>query len=74
MLSTASEYALRSMCCLARHDQEAMTADAVARETHIESEYLAKVLGLLARGGLIRSRQDPRPRQRCTPAVAGAAL
>lgn len=57
MLSTASEYALRSMCCLARNGLDAMTAEMVAAETDIGSEYLSKVLGQLARGGLVRSRR-----------------
>ncbi|MFW5652574.1 MAG: Rrf2 family transcriptional regulator [Planctomycetota bacterium] len=57
MLSTASEYALRSMCCLARNGGDAMTAEMIAGETDIGSEYLSKVLGQLARGGLVRSRR-----------------
>lgn len=60
MLSTATVYALRAMVCLAAHPGEPLTGRQIAREADIRSEYLAKVLGNLARNGLVSSRRGRR--------------
>ena len=60
MFSTATVYALRAMVCLAEHPGEPLTGRQIAREAEIRSEYLAKVLGNLARSGLVSSRRGRR--------------
>lgn len=60
MLSTATVYALRAMVCLAAHPGEPLTGRQIAGEAEICSEYLAKVLGTLARNGLVSSRRGRR--------------
>ena len=57
MLSTASIYALRAMSCLAEYPDEPLTSKDIADKVGIHSEYLAKVLGVLSRAGLIHSRR-----------------
>lgn len=57
MLSTASNYALQAMVCLAGHPGEPLTSNRISELVGIRSEYLAKVLGTLTRAGLVRSRR-----------------
>ena len=57
MLSQTSEYALRAMSCLAYAPDELTPTPVLAKYTKVPSNYLAKVLQLLAQGGLIRGRR-----------------
>lgn len=57
MLSQTLEYALRAAAFLARSSGTARTAEEIATATHVPSGYLAKVLGQLARAGVVRSQR-----------------
>ncbi len=56
MLSRTSEYALRALIHLARHDDEwPISGVRIAAETGIPPKYLSKILGDLVRGGILDS-------------------
>lgn len=56
MLSLTSEYALRAMIHLAQHESEwPIPGKLIAAATNIPPKYLAKVLGDLVRGGVLKS-------------------
>lgn len=56
MLSRTSEYALQAMIYLARHpDAWPVSGRKIADETGIPRNYLARILGILARTGLLDS-------------------
>ena len=57
MLSHTLEYALRAVAFLAGTRDRAHTAREIADATSVPSGYLAKVLGQLARAGVIRSQR-----------------
>lgn len=57
MLSQTAEYALRAVVALANRDGEGRTTQEIAEESHIPPDYLSKVLGLLARSGLVHSQR-----------------
>ncbi|MEM1183899.1 MAG: Rrf2 family transcriptional regulator [Planctomycetota bacterium] len=57
MLSQTSEYALRAMSCLAYAPDELTPTPVLARYTKVPSNYLAKVLQLLAQADLIVGRR-----------------
>ncbi|MEL7472972.1 MAG: Rrf2 family transcriptional regulator [Planctomycetota bacterium] len=57
MLSQTAEYALRAMAILAYSPDELVPTPKLAEETKVPSNYLAKVLQLLAGDGLIIGRR-----------------
>ena len=57
MLSQTTEYALRAMVHLADQSEESLTTPQIAKATQVPVGYLAKVLGSLARAGLVRSQR-----------------
>lgn len=54
-ISQTAEYALRAVVWLAGHTDVASGTPEIARATRVPPGYLAKVLQLLARGGLVTS-------------------
>ncbi len=57
MLSQTAEYALRAMACLAYRPDELTATPALAKQTQVPSNYLAKVLQVLASADLIVGRR-----------------
>lgn len=57
MLSQTTEYALRAMVTLAASPDEAQTARQIAGASKIPADYLAKILGSLARAGLVTAQR-----------------
>lgn len=58
MITQAAEYALRAAVCLAsRPAGEAMTTQQIARRAGVPAGYLAKVLQVLARAGIVDSQR-----------------
>jgi Rrf2 family protein len=57
MLSQTAEYALRAMVALATTTRTALTAQEIAADSHVPPDYLAKVLRLLSRAGLVRAQR-----------------
>jgi len=57
MFSRTSEYALRSMTCLALHPGQVVPTPVLAREARVPENYLAKVLQQLAASELIVGRR-----------------
>ncbi|MFO7655126.1 MAG: Rrf2 family transcriptional regulator [Candidatus Krumholzibacteriia bacterium] len=55
MISQTVEYALRAVLSLGRTPDEAQTAKQIAVAMNVPPSYLAKVLQLLARAGVVRS-------------------
>lgn len=60
MLSHTAEYALRAVVCLAGHRDGPLTSSEVAESTGVPASYLAKVLKMLARAGVVDSRRGRR--------------
>ena len=57
MLSQTTEYALRAMACLAQRPGELVATPALAGQTRVPANYLAKILQQLATAGLINGRR-----------------
>jgi len=57
MLSQTVEYALRAMVCLAAFPDGRVSAGALADQTCVPPDYLAKVLQLLSKANLIAGRR-----------------
>ncbi len=57
MYSQTAEYALRAMSCLALHPTELVPTTTLSLQTRVPSNYLAKVLQLLAAENLIAGRR-----------------
>ena len=57
MFSQTAEYALRAMTCLALSESDRVASSTLAEQTHVPQDYLAKVLQLLAKAGLIVGRR-----------------
>ncbi len=57
MFSQTTEYALRAMACLSLKPNTLVSAVALADQTKVPSNYLAKVLQTLAQAGLIDGRR-----------------
>jgi Rrf2 family protein len=57
MLSQTLEYALRAVAFLAQAGAQARTAQEIAEATRVPANYLAKVLGQLARAGVVSSQR-----------------
>ena len=57
MISQTAEYALRAVVCLAADSDRTLTTPEIARRGMIPEGYLAKVMGLLVRARLVRSRR-----------------
>lgn len=55
VLSQTVEYALRAMLYIARQQPRAVRISEVAAEVHAPAGYLSKILGQLARGGVVES-------------------
>ena len=59
MLSVTADYALRAIVFLARHEGQAMRADAIAAATGAPRNYMAKTLHALAKARLVTSARGP---------------
>ncbi|MEM1330343.1 MAG: Rrf2 family transcriptional regulator [Planctomycetota bacterium] len=57
MISQTAEYALRAMACLAYQPEKLTATPELAKMTRVPSNYLAKVLQMLAGAGLIQGRR-----------------
>ncbi len=57
MFSQTTEYALRAMSCLAYAPESPVSTTDLATQTRVPSNYLAKVLQILASAGLIVGRR-----------------
>ena len=57
MFSQTVEYALRAMVHLAQQSPDQCTTDQIAQEMQVPKAYLAKVLQLLVRAGLVQSQR-----------------
>ena len=57
MISQTSEYALRAVVHLADQSGRSLTTPEIAEATRVPVGYLAKVLGQLAKAGLVRSQR-----------------
>jgi len=55
MISQTAEYALRAVVWLASHDQGPLGAPRIAAGARVPAGYLAKVMQMLARAGLVAS-------------------
>jgi Rrf2 family protein len=60
MISQTAEYALRAAVYLATSLEHPRPAWEISEATRIPASYLAKVLGSLARAGLVQSQRGPR--------------
>jgi Rrf2 family nitric oxide-sensitive transcriptional repressor len=56
MISQTAEYALRAIVYLADHPDQAHTADAIAQGTKVPVGYLAKIMQILTKAGLVTSQ------------------
>ncbi len=59
MLSQTAEYALRAAVLLARAPDQFVPAAVLAKAAGVPPPYLAKLLGALARAGLVEARRGP---------------
>lgn len=59
MISKTAEYAVRACLWLASQPGHARTVQHVAAAIHVPPNYLAKVLHLLGRAGLVRAQPGP---------------
>jgi Rrf2 family protein len=59
VLSQTAEYALRATIYIARHTPRAVRLNDVAQAVHAPPRYLAKILGQLAREGILHSSRGP---------------
>jgi Rrf2 family protein len=59
MLPKTSEYALRTVACLAQGSGHVEPAESLAEQTKVPRRYLHKVLQDLVAAGLVRSRSGP---------------
>ena len=57
MMSQSAEYSLRAVVCLATHGERPMTIRQIAELTLVPAGYLAKILGALARAGLVAAQR-----------------
>lgn len=56
MFSLSSKYALRAMICLTQHaDEWPISSERIAERTDVPAKYMSKILGDLARCGILRS-------------------
>jgi len=57
MISQTAEYALRAIVYIADHPDQAHTADAIAQGTKVPVGYLAKIMQILTKAGLVTSQR-----------------
>jgi len=57
VISQTAEYALRAVVCLANQKGKPMVTPQIADITHVPVGYLAKVLQMLGRAGIVRSQR-----------------
>lgn len=57
MISPTAEYALRAIVALARAGDQAMVTAKIAEITKVPAGYLSKVLQILRKSGLVRSKR-----------------
>lgn len=74
MLSQTAEYALRATIYIARHTPRAVRLNDVAKAVHAPPRYLAKILGQLAREGVLHSSRGPNGGFRLAPRKERASL
>jgi Rrf2 family protein len=59
MISQTAEYALRAVYCLGASTDRLVTSQEISKSMDIPGSYLSKVLGALARAGVVRSQRGP---------------
>ena len=74
VLSNTMEYALRATLCIARRAPDSVRLPEIAAEIRAPARYLAKVLGHLARAGVLTSTRGPAGGFRLTPRRSGVSL
>lgn len=74
VLSHTMEYALRATLYIARRAPDAVRLPEIAAEIRAPARYLAKILGQLARAGVLTSTRGPAGGFRLAPRHAGASL
>ena len=57
MLNQTSRYALSILCYLARHGEERVPAHQIAADTATPANYVAKILAILRKDGLVEARE-----------------
>ena len=57
MISQTAEYALRAIVFIADHPDQAHTAEAIGQGTKVPVGYLAKIMQILAKAGLVTSQR-----------------
>ena len=57
MISQSAEYSLRAVLCLASRDGAALTTQQIADDAQIPAGYLAKILQILGRAGIVNSQR-----------------
>jgi len=57
VFSQTVDYALRAVLCLATRPHQAQTAEQIARWAAVPAGYLAKVLQVLGKAGIVRSQR-----------------
>jgi len=57
VFSQTVDYALRAVLCLATRPNQAQTAEQIARWAAVPAGYLAKVLQVLGKAGIVRSQR-----------------
>ncbi|WP_428939024.1 RrF2 family transcriptional regulator [Fontivita pretiosa] len=60
MISQSAEYSLRAIVCLAQHAGRPLTIRQIAQVTRVPAGYLAKLLALLHRAGIVASQRGLR--------------
>lgn len=71
MISQTAEYALRAVVCLAAEPDRSLTTPEIARRGRIPAGYLAKIMGALARAGVVRGRRGVGGGYTLIPPAAG---
>jgi Rrf2 family iron-sulfur cluster assembly transcriptional regulator len=68
MLNATTKHALKALAFLAKQDREEfIPIEKIAKATSLPREYLAKVIKVLAREGVVESRKGPRGGIRLQP-------
>lgn len=73
MISQTAEYALRAMVYLAKLEGEACTNQRLAQLCHVPEGYLAKVMQVLAKAGLVHSQRGKKGGFRLRQDAAGVS-
>ena len=59
LLTRNTDYAVRAICYMARHDQEIVAVPSLVKALKIPRPFLRKILQILGKEGIVRSRKGP---------------